>query len=173
VPAPEVQNTSSLEWSEAEPQPGPNSLNLWNLCNLWFVPISEFRFIFVAFTDEPAARCFFLACFSDAAITVMHVSTDDAAMVKIGTLPSGGECIVNRVAVEADLLLAEGFIESHFFAGFSGGRKSVLPGIYSYKTIMANHCSEFIGSKLHCAARDSSFLTNPRKKFFSVSVKSL
>ncbi len=77
---------------------------------------------------------------------VMHVSTDDAAMVKIGTLPSGGECIVNRTAVEADLLLAQGFIEPHLFAGFSGGRKSVLPGISSYKTIMANHCSEFINS---------------------------
>jgi lactate racemase len=50
---------------------------------------------------------------------VMHVSTDDAAMVKIGTLPSGGECIVNRVAVEADLLLSQGFIEPHLFAGYS------------------------------------------------------
>ena len=77
---------------------------------------------------------------------VMHVSTDDAAMVKIGTLPSGGECIVNRIAAEADLLLSQGFIEPHLFAGFSGGRKSVLPGISSYKTIMANHCSEFINS---------------------------
>jgi len=77
---------------------------------------------------------------------VMHVSTDDAAMVKIGTLPSGAECIVNRVAAEADLLLAQGFIEPHLFAGFSGGRKSVLPGISSDKTIMANHCSEFINS---------------------------
>jgi nickel-dependent lactate racemase len=77
---------------------------------------------------------------------VMHVAGDDAAMAKIGTLPSGGECIVNRTAVEADLLLAQGFIEPHLFAGFSGGRKSVLPGISSYKTIMANHCSEFINS---------------------------
>jgi len=77
---------------------------------------------------------------------VMHVSTDDAAMVKIGTLPSGGECIVNRVAVEADLLLSQGFIEPHLFAGYSGGRKSVLPGISSYKTILADHCSEFINS---------------------------
>jgi lactate racemase len=77
---------------------------------------------------------------------VMHVSTDDAAMVRIGTLPSGGECIVNRIAAEADLLLAQGFIEPHLFAGFSGGRKSVLPGIASYKTILANHCSEFINS---------------------------
>ncbi|MBV8071408.1 MAG: nickel-dependent lactate racemase [Acidobacteriaceae bacterium] len=77
---------------------------------------------------------------------VMHVSTDDAAMAHIGTLPSGGPCIVNRTAVEADLVLSQGFIEPHLFAGFSGGRKSVLPGIASYKTIMANHCSEFINS---------------------------
>jgi len=77
---------------------------------------------------------------------VMHVSTDDSAMKKIGTLPSGGECIVNRLAAEADLLIAQGFIEPHLFAGFSGGRKSVLPGIASYKTIMANHCAEFINS---------------------------
>jgi hypothetical protein len=42
---------------------------------------------------------------------VMHISTDDSAMVKVGTLPSGGECIVNRVAAEADLLISQGFIE--------------------------------------------------------------
>jgi lactate racemase len=77
---------------------------------------------------------------------VMHVSTDDAAMANIGTLPSGGPCIINRIAAEADLVLSQGFIEPHLFAGFSGGRKSVLPGIASYKTIMANHCSEFINS---------------------------
>ena len=77
---------------------------------------------------------------------VMHVSTDDAAMVQVGTLPSGGPCIVNRVAAEADLVLSQGFLEPHLFAGFSGGRKSVLPGISSYHTILANHCAEFINS---------------------------
>ena len=75
---------------------------------------------------------------------VMHVATDDGAMVKIGALPSGGECIINRIAAEADLLLAEGFIEPHFFAGFSGSRKSVLPGVASYKTIMYNHNGQFV-----------------------------
>ncbi len=78
---------------------------------------------------------------------VMHIAKDDAAMVKIGTLPSGGELLINRVAAEADLLLAEGFIEAHFFAGFSGGRKSVLPGVASYRTIMANHSGEFIADE--------------------------
>src|SRR5271165_6095366 len=85
---------------------------------------------------------------------VMHVSTDDAAMVKIGTLPSGGECIVNRVAAEADLLLAQGFIEPHLFAGFSGGRKSVLPGISSYKTILQTTAAS--SSILRTLARHSS-----------------
>lgn len=75
---------------------------------------------------------------------VMHVATDDAAMVEVGTLPSGGACIINRIAAEADLLVAEGFIEPHFFAGFSGSRKSVLPGVESYKTIMYNHNGQFV-----------------------------
>lgn len=48
------------------------------------------------------------------------------------------------MAVEADLLVAEGFIEPHFFAGFSGGRKSVLPGIASRKTVIYNHNAAFI-----------------------------
>ena len=74
---------------------------------------------------------------------VIH-DCDNSPLVKIGTLPSGGECIINKLAVDADLLVAEGFIEPHFFAGFSGGRKSVLPGIASRTTVLANHCSEFI-----------------------------
>ena len=77
---------------------------------------------------------------------VIHNSRKDEDMVSIGTLPSGGECRVNRHAVETDLLVAEGFIEPHFFAGMSGGRKSVLPGIASKVTVLANHCSEFINS---------------------------
>lgn len=74
---------------------------------------------------------------------VVH-DCDTSPVVKIGILPSGGECILNKMAVEADLLVAEGFIEPHFFAGFSGGRKSVLPGVASRTTVLANHCSEFI-----------------------------
>ena len=77
---------------------------------------------------------------------VVHDCDDEEMLVELGTLPSGGKCIVNRLAVEADLLVAEGFIEPHFFAGFSGGRKSVLPGIAGRKTVLANHCAEFIAN---------------------------
>ena len=77
---------------------------------------------------------------------VVHKSGVDEDMVELDTLPSGGRLLLNKHAVNADLLIAEGFIEPHFFAGFSGGRKSVLPGIASEKTVLANHCSKFIAS---------------------------
>ena len=77
---------------------------------------------------------------------VMHDCTSKEGNVSIGTLPSGTDCVIDRVAAEADLLVAEGFIEPHFFAGFSGGRKSVLPGICDRITVFGNHCSKFIDS---------------------------
>lgn len=77
---------------------------------------------------------------------VIHDSRDTASNVKIGVLPSGADCVIDRLAVETDLLVAEGFIEPHFFAGFSGGRKSVLPGVCDQVTVLGNHCSKFIAS---------------------------
>ncbi len=74
---------------------------------------------------------------------VIH-DCDNSEFVKIGILPSGGECILNKLIIDADLLVSEGFIEPHFFAGFSGGRKSVLPGVANRRTVLSNHCSEFI-----------------------------
>ncbi|MBO5248763.1 MAG: nickel-dependent lactate racemase [Clostridia bacterium] len=77
----------------------------------------------------------------------VHNCDEKERLVNIGTLPSGGQCEINKIAIEADLLVAEGFIEPHFFAGFSGGRKSVLPGIAGRATVLANHCSEFIANQ--------------------------
>ena len=71
---------------------------------------------------------------------------DNHEMTYLGKLPSGGNLIINKLATDADLLIAEGFIEPHFFAGFSGGRKSVLPGVASRETVMYNHNSTFIAS---------------------------
>ncbi len=77
---------------------------------------------------------------------IIHDCAAEADMVTIGTLPSGGSLRINRIAAEADLLVSEGFIEPHFFAGFSGGRKSVLPGIAAKETVYWNHNAEFIAS---------------------------
>ena len=89
---------------------------------------------------------------------VVHDCDDTANMVLLGTLPSGGECWVNRLACEADLLVSEGFIEPHFFAGYSGSRKAVLPGVAGRSTVLANHCAEFID---HPASRAGSLMDNP------------
>lgn len=77
---------------------------------------------------------------------VVHDCDSGEDMRFLGLLPSGGQCWVNRWACEADLLVSEGFIEPHFFAGYSGGRKSVLPGVAGRGTVLANHCAEFIDS---------------------------
>ncbi len=79
-------------------------------------------------------------------IFIMHHCTDHASLGFVGQLPSGGELWLNRHALDSELLVAEGFIEPHFFAGFSGGRKSVLPGIAGRQSVLANHCAAFIDS---------------------------
>jgi nickel-dependent lactate racemase len=92
---------------------------------------------------------------------IVHNAFEDDNMVDLGKLPSGGDLKINKLALSADLLVAEGFIEPHFFAGFSGGRKSILPGIASKDTVMANHCAEFIA---HEKARTGILEGNPIHK---------
>ena len=77
---------------------------------------------------------------------VVHDAFDPDTNVDIGVLPSGARLVIDRAAVETDLLISEGFIEPHFFAGFSGGRKSVLPGVCDKTTVLGNHCGAFIAS---------------------------
>lgn len=88
---------------------------------------------------------------------VVH-DCDHHEMTYLGKLPSGGNLFINKLATDADLLVAEGFIEPHFFAGFSGGRKSVLPGIAARETVMYNHNSRFIASPY---ARTGNLDNNP------------
>jgi len=59
--------------------------------------------------------------------------------VHLGTSKNGTEMEVNKVAVDADRLVIITSVEPHYFAGYTGGRKSFLPGVASYKTIEQNH----------------------------------
>ena len=83
----------------------------------------------------------------DGTRVVLHDCRDASRNVAVGVLPSGAPCVIDRTAAETELLIAEGFIEPHFFAGFSGGRKSVLPGVCDQVTVLGNHCSRFIDSE--------------------------
>jgi nickel-dependent lactate racemase len=92
---------------------------------------------------------------------IVHDSRDKKHLVFKGKLPSGGELWLNDLVDWADLIAAEGFIEPHFFAGFSGGRKSILPGIAGTATVLANHCAAFIASE---NARTGNLQDNPIHK---------
>lgn len=70
---------------------------------------------------------------------VNHDCRDEANLVKVGTTTYGNDIFLDRRAVEADKVILTGAVSFHPMAGFGGGRKSVLPGIASYETIMRNH----------------------------------
>lgn len=72
---------------------------------------------------------------------------DPDSAVNIGVSSRGTPIDVNREAYECDLHIAIGKAELHAMAGFSGGRKSVLPGIASYRTIIGNHTAQMITDK--------------------------
>jgi nickel-dependent lactate racemase len=60
-------------------------------------------------------------------------------LVELGTTSRGTVVKVNRLVVEADRVIAVNAVESHYFAGFSGGRKSIVPGVAGYETVEMNH----------------------------------
>lgn len=76
----------------------------------------------------------------------VHDAFDQSELSEKGILPSGCRFSVNSLVDWADFIVAEGFIEPHFFAGFSGGRKSILPGIASATSVMSNHCARLIAA---------------------------
>ena len=76
---------------------------------------------------------------------VNHDSEDRATHVQFGTTRGGAPALLNRVLAEADVRIVTGFIEPHFFAGFSGGPKGIMPGVAALETVMSNHGARHIG----------------------------
>jgi nickel-dependent lactate racemase len=79
---------------------------------------------------------------------VQHDAWDDDNLVEVGRNHAGRPVRVNRAYMEASVRILTGFIEPHFFAGFSGGPKAVLPGITDIETIMDNHGAQMIGDPM-------------------------
>ncbi len=67
------------------------------------------------------------------------VNHDPDSVVNIGTTSRGTPVEINPLVVAADFRLSTGFIEPHFFAGFSGGRKSIAPGVFGRRSAFVNH----------------------------------
>ncbi len=75
---------------------------------------------------------------------VNHDCNDSAGLVRVGASRCGGEAWFNRLWVEADVKIATGFIEPHFYAGFSGGSKAVMPGVAGLASIQHFHRAALI-----------------------------
>jgi nickel-dependent lactate racemase len=76
---------------------------------------------------------------------VTHDARDPSTLVKVGTSRFGNEILLNRAFVEASARILTGFIEPHFFAGFSGGPKMVMPAVAGLETVLRNHGAQMIG----------------------------
>ena len=76
-----------------------------------------------------------------------HDCEDPTQLVQLGHTRSGVPALLNKHAVEADLRIVTGFIEPHFFAGFSGGPKGLMPGVAGLETVMSNHGADNIGDE--------------------------
>ena len=75
---------------------------------------------------------------------IQHDAWDDENLVPFGITSRGNPVRINRTYADADLKILTGFIEPHFFAGFSGGPKGVLPAIAGFESVLSNHGYEMI-----------------------------
>jgi len=74
-----------------------------------------------------------------------HQPENPEALVQLGSTSDGSPALLNRHLVDADARIITGFIEPHFFAGFSGGPKGIMPGCAGLTTVMSNHGAKNIG----------------------------
>jgi nickel-dependent lactate racemase len=74
-----------------------------------------------------------------------HEPEHPAALTQFGTMRDGAPALINRHVAEADVRIITGFIEPHFFAGFSGGIKGIIPGCGGLQSIMSSHGFKNIG----------------------------
>ncbi len=93
-----------------------------------------------------------------------HDSRDEENMVHLGTTSFGTPVSINKIAMESDHIILTGAVVFHDLAGWGGGKKSILPGIASYESIMANHSlslSPNIGEGIHPMVKSGNISNNP------------
>jgi nickel-dependent lactate racemase len=92
---------------------------------------------------------------------INHRANDNGSLINIGNSIDNNPISINKFFFTADLKILTGYVEPHFFFGFSGGRKSVVPGISGMSTIQINHSAEKINSRY---ARFGIYKNNPLHK---------
>lgn len=100
--------------------------------------------------------------------TIDHVATDNNSLIFLGKTNDNCPIFVNKHYFESDLKILTGYVEPHFFFGFAGGRKSIVPGIAGEKTILENHSAENIASPY---SRFGIYEKNPMAKISTEAAK--
>ncbi|MFX1364501.1 MAG: nickel-dependent lactate racemase [Promethearchaeota archaeon] len=90
-----------------------------------------------------------------------HVAVDDNSLINLGSTKDNHPLLINKLYYEADLKILTGYVEPHFFFGFSGGRKSIVPGIAGADIIQYSHSAKNIASPF---ARFGIYKENPLHK---------
>jgi nickel-dependent lactate racemase len=75
---------------------------------------------------------------------INHDAEDETQLKYVGRTSFGTEVSVNKYTLDSDLIIMTGLIEPHFFAGYSGGTKSILPGVAGRDSIYQNHSYRMI-----------------------------
>jgi nickel-dependent lactate racemase len=94
----------------------------------------------------------------DIASRIRYISNDSwgTDFVDIGTTKRGTKVMLKKAFYDADVRILTGDVEIHYFAGYGGGRKSILPGIVSYPTIQDNYKRNFFSPDARPAKLDGN-----------------
>lgn len=119
---------------------------------LGHVPLENFVIINGTGTHRDQTREEFIGMLGEWVVDNIRIINnnchDKETLVKVGHSKFGCDVYLNKEYVEADFRIVTGFIEPHFFAGFSGGPKGIMPGIAGIETIMTFHNARMIGDPL-------------------------
>ncbi|WP_206921906.1 nickel-dependent lactate racemase [Alicyclobacillus suci] len=134
-------------------RPTPNhKLVPWLLEELSHVPLENFVIINGTGTHRDQTREEFVQMLGDEVVdkvnVINHHCHNKDELVNVGRSRFGCDVYLNKAYVEADFRIVTGFIEPHFFAGFSGGPKGIMPGIAGIETILTFHNARMIGNPL-------------------------
>jgi lactate racemase len=134
-------------------RPTPNhKLVPWLIEELPHIPLENFVIINGTGTHRDQTREEFVEMLGEWVVENIRIINnhfqDKSSLVKVGESRFGCDVYLNKDYVEADFRIVTGFIEPHFFAGFSGGPKGIMPGIAGIETILTFHNARMIGDPL-------------------------
>ncbi|WP_274650842.1 nickel-dependent lactate racemase [Paenibacillus humicola] len=134
-------------------RPTPNhKLVPWILDELNHIPPENFVIVNGTGTHRDQTREEFVQMLGEQVVDRIRIvnnhCNDKDSLVNLGPCSFGCDVYLNKEYVEADFRIVTGFIEPHFFAGFSGGPKGIMPGIAGIETIMTFHNARMIGDPL-------------------------